>query len=170
MDHRQWSMVYRPRSMVQSKIIRGVAVLDLQLALQLKEAGLLWRPAKRDNFTLPGSDLAGEVFTITDRTTLVERFSGEWTVTFHGAMEWALDSVLLSDVVWLPSETQLREAIQLHLGGDKPMVTLKWSLEGYRCSIRHSGRQHSFSAATAEAAYGRALLFLLNQDRSEPST
>ncbi len=145
-------------------------MLDLQLALQLKQAGLPWHPVKRDNFTLPGSDLAGEVFTISDRTTLVERFSGEWTVTFHGAMEWALDSVLLSDVVWLPSETQLREAIQLRLGGDQPTLSLEWSLGGYRCTIRHFEQQHSFSAETAEAAYAQALLLLLNQNPSDSST
>jgi hypothetical protein len=138
-----------------------MAVLDLHLALQLKEAGLPWQPAKRDTFTLPGSDLSHEVFTITDRTTLVERFSGEWMITFHGTMEWALDSVLLADVVWLPSETQLREAIQLRLGGEQPLVALEWRLEGYRCRLVHLDQQYSFDGATAEEAYARALLFLL---------
>ncbi len=136
-------------------------MLDFQLALQLKEAGLRWQPAKRDNFTLPHSDLAHEIFTITDRTTLVERFSGEWVVTFHGTMEWALDSVLLADVVWLPSETQLREAIQLRLGGEQPMVALEWRVGGYRCTLVHFDQQHSFNGTTADEAYARALLFLL---------
>ncbi len=141
-----------------------MAVLDFQLALQLKEAGLPWQPSKRDNFTLPHSDLSHEIFTITDRTTLVERFSGEWTVTFHGTTEWALDLVLLSDLVWLPSETQLREAIQLRLSGEQPMVTLEWRLEGYRCKLVHFDQQYSFDGVTAEEAYAHALLFLLRMN------
>ncbi len=140
-------------------------MLDLQLAQQLKAVGLPWRPAKRDNFALPGSDLAREVFTITDQTTLVEQFSGEWSVTFHGTMEWALDSVLLADVVWLPSEAQLREEIQLRLGGEQPSLQLQWHLSGYRCALRHFDQQHSFEAATAEEAYACALLFLLETNK-----
>jgi hypothetical protein len=140
-------------------------VLDLQLALQLKTAGLPWRPAKRDNFMIPGGDLVREIFTITDRTTLVEQFSGEWSVTFHGTMEWALDSVLLADVVWLPSETQLREEIQLRLGGDQPKVELQWTLAGYRCTLVHLEQQHLFEGTSAEDAYARALLFLLQEEQ-----
>lgn len=142
-------------------------MLTVELALQLKQAGLEWQPAERDHFVLPESDLAQDVFTVSDRTTLVQQISGQWTVTFHGVVEWALDSVLLSDVVWLPTETQLREAIQLRLGGEQPCVTLRWQMEGYRCSIRHFAQTHDFAADIADEAYVQALLFLLRARPSE---
>src|SRR3712207_113112 len=131
-------------------------MLDLDLALQLKNAGLQWHPAERDQFVLPDSDLVHEIFTVSDRTTLVQQINGEWTVTFHGVVEWALDSVLLSDVVWVPTETQRREAIQLRLGGEQPSVTLEWQLAGYRCALQHFDQQHSFRSQTAEEAYAQA--------------
>ncbi len=140
-------------------------MIDVRLALQLRDAGLQWRPARRDNFTLPNSDLAHEVFTLNDVTILVEKIKGEMTVTFHGSAEWALDDVRLADVVWLPTETQLREEIQLRLGGEAPSLSLHWDLNGYRCTIRHLEQEHTFQEATGEHAYAMALLFLLQRER-----
>ncbi len=134
-------------------------MLDLNLALQLKAAGLQWTPAERDLFMLPDSELG--VFTVSDRTTLIQQINGQAMVTFHGVVEWALDSVLLTDVVWLPTETQLREAIQLRLGGEQPSLTLQWQLDGYRCTLHHLDKQHMFDNSQAEAAYADALLFVL---------
>jgi hypothetical protein len=128
-------------------------MIDVRLALQLRDAGLQWRPARRDNFTLPNSDLAHEVFTLNDVTILVEKIKGEMTVTFH------------ADVVWLPTETQLREEIQLRLGGESPALSLQWDLNGYRCTIRHLEQEHTFQEATGEHAYAMALLFLLQRER-----
>jgi hypothetical protein len=142
-------------------------MLNLQLALKLKDAGLTWHPAEHDQFILPDSDLTHEIFTVSDRTTLVQQINGRWTVTFHGVVEWALDSVLLSDVVWLPTETQLREAIQLRLGGEQPSVMLQWQLAGYRCALHHFDQQCSFEGRTAEEAYTHALLFLLQGSREQ---
>lgn len=142
-------------------------MLDLDLAQQLKAAGLEWHPTERDLFVLPDSELAGEPFLVSDRTTLVQQINGQWTITFHGVVEWALDSVLLSDVIWLPTETQLREAIQLRLGGEQPSVTLEWQLSGYRCTLRHFDQQRSFEAASATEAYAGALLFLLRSNKGE---
>ncbi|HEX6287962.1 MAG TPA: hypothetical protein VFZ66_02175 [Herpetosiphonaceae bacterium] len=140
-------------------------MIDPQLALQLKEAGLDWHPAKRDNFMVPGGELADEVFTLNDLTILVQPVNGEYTVMFHGTAEWALDNVLLADVIWLPSEEQLREAIQLRLGGDNPMVMLMWNPVGYRCTISHLDQEYAFDGATAEHAYAYALLFLLRREQ-----
>lgn len=134
-------------------------MLDLNLALQLKAAGLQWTPAERDLFMLPDSELG--VFTVSDRTTLIQQINGQWMITFHGVVEWALDSVLLSDVVWMPTETQLREAIQLRLGGEQPSLMLQWQLDGYRCTLHHLDKQHTFRNPQAEAAYADALLFVL---------
>lgn len=137
-------------------------MLHVDLALQLKQAGLQWQPAERDVFILPGSELG--VFIVSDRTTLIQQINGQWMVTFHGVVEWALDSVLLADVLWLPTETQLREAIQLRLGGAHPQVTLQWSDDGYHCALQHLSNEHTFSQPTAEDTYAHALLFLLHNE------
>lgn len=140
-------------------------MIDPKLALQLKESGLEWQPAKRDNFMIPDGELADEVFTLNDLTILVQPVNGEYTVMFHGSAEWALDNVLLADVIWLPSETQLREAIQVRLGGERPAMTLLWDTTGYRCVVRHSDQEQLFEGMTAEQAYAYALLFLLRGER-----
>ncbi len=140
-------------------------MIDPGLALQLREAGLEWLPANRDNFMIPGGELAAEVFSLNDQTILVQNLKGETTVTFHGSAEWALDDVLLADVVWLPTETQLREAVQQRLVGDDPSLTLQWGAGGYRCILNHYDQQHEFTAAAAEDAYGAALLFLLRREQ-----
>lgn len=140
-------------------------MLDVRLAMQLKDAGLVWRPALRDHFTLPNSDLANQVFTLTDMTILIEKIKGQASITFHGSAEWALDDVLLADVLWLPTETQLREEIQVRLGGEAPWLRLEWSLAGYRCTIHHLGQEHSFEEAGAEQAYAMALLYLLRREQ-----
>ena len=140
-------------------------MIDPKLALQLKDNGLEWQPAKRDHFMIPGGELADEVFTLNDLTILVQPVNGEYTVMFHGSAEWALDNVLLADVIWLPSETQLREAIQARLGGKTPAVTLVWNAAGYRCVARHADQEQVFEGATAEQVYGYALLFLLRSEQ-----
>lgn len=140
-------------------------MLDPQLALQLKDAGLEWQPMKRDNFVIPGGELADDIFTLNELTILIQPVNGEYTVMFHGSAEWALDDVLLADVVWLPSEAQLREAIELRLHGTSPELMLIWSPLGYRCAINHLNEEHAFEGATAEQSYANALLFLLQRAR-----
>jgi hypothetical protein len=140
-------------------------MIDPKLALQLKENGLEWQPAKRDNFMIPDGELADEVFTLNDQTILVQPVNGEYTVMFHGSAEWALDNVLLADVIWLPSETQLREAIQARLDGENSAVTLLWNSTDYRCMLRHADQEQVFEGATAEYVYAHALLFLLRGER-----
>jgi hypothetical protein len=140
-------------------------MIDPRVALQLKQAGLEWRPTKRDNFMIPNTELAQEIFTLNDQTILIQNVKGQMTVMFHGSMEWALDDVLLADVLWLPSETQLREEVQLRLGGESPMLALQWTVDGYRCTLSHLNKEHSFEEASAEHAYALALLFLLQREQ-----
>src|SRR5690348_3681442 len=86
----------------------GAAMLDTELARRLKQAGLAWQPAERDCFAIPDRHLDGQVFVVNRLTTLIQQYSGQLTITFHGSSEWALDDVVLAEVIWLPSETQLR--------------------------------------------------------------
>jgi hypothetical protein len=140
-------------------------MIDPATARQLKEAGLEWQPAMRDHFMVPDSDLAKEIFTINDQSIVVQNVNGEFMIMFHGAAEWALDQVLVADLVWLPSEAQLREAIQQRLIGDGRGMALEWTPDGYRCTIQHLDQHQSFDAASAEDAYAAALLVLLNHER-----
>jgi len=138
-------------------------MISPQLALELRDAGLVWQPAKHDLFMIPNTGLADQVFTLNDQTILVMKLHGEYAITFHGSTEWALDHVMLHDVIWLPSEAQLRESIQLRLGGEQPSVTLRWDANGYRCVVIDFEVEHSFSGDSAAEVYGRALLHILGR-------
>jgi hypothetical protein len=136
-----------------------------QLALQLKQAGLPWRPSMRDTFALLGTGMDEQIFAISDSAVLIQLLHGQPVVTFHGSVEWALDSVQLADALWLPSETQVRQELERRLderGGSGP--SLQREAGGYACGMEIEGPQR-FSAASASDAYAHALLFLLGHER-----
>jgi hypothetical protein len=139
---------------------RGAALIDIELARRLKRAGLPWSPAERDCFLVPDRGLDDQVFVVNRLTTLIQNYKGQPTVTFHGTSEWALDDVLLAEVVWLPSEGQLREAIAERIGPDAPL-RLDRTSRGYRCQIADTAQMREFEAMRAEDAYALALLALL---------
>jgi hypothetical protein len=137
-------------------------VLSLTLAKKLKAAGLPWTPAKNDFFAIPDRDLDDVVFVISDMTVFVENVKGELAVHFHGAVEWALDYILVAELVWLPTEAQLRERLEQHLLGEpEPALKLVSTADGYCCEIQFRGEILTFEAFGASEAYGMALLHLL---------
>lgn len=139
-------------------------MLSLTLAQQLKTAGLVWTPTQNDFFVIPDRGLDETIYVISDMTVLVEVLQGELAVTFHGAVEWALDHVLIADLVWLPTETQLREQLEQRLLGEAdPVLILTSTADGYRCDIQFRGEQWRFEAFGANEAYALALLHLLRQ-------
>lgn len=140
-------------------------MIDPNVALQLKQAGLEWQPARHDQFTIPGGELANDTFALNDQTILIQSLKGQTSVTFHGAAEWALDDVLLADVVWLPTETQLREAVQQRIDGEDASLTLRWSANEYRCVLIRQGETQTWTGSTAEQVYAQALLFLLRREQ-----
>jgi hypothetical protein len=137
-----------------------MAMIAIELARRLKRAGLGWQPAERDCFLIPDRGLDDQIFVINRLTTLIQSYKGQPTVTFHGTSEWALDDVLLTEVIWLPSESQLREALADRIGPDAPL-RLDRSASGYRCLIADADQMREFDAAGAEDAYALALLALL---------
>jgi hypothetical protein len=138
-------------------------VLSLTLARRLKKAGLTWTPAKNDFFAVPDRGLDDVIFVISDMTVLVEKLWGQLAVTFHGAVEWALDHILIAELVWLPTETQLREALEQRLVGEpQPALTLISTPDGYRCEIKFRGQTITFEGFGVSEVYGTALLHLLN--------
>ena len=84
-------------------------MIDADLAARLRTAGLPWRPASGDRFTIPSGDFQGEVFVVAEMTIDVQDVPGGSSVfKFNGTTEWALDSVDAARVLWLPREDQLR--------------------------------------------------------------
>ncbi|MDX1614173.1 MAG: hypothetical protein R3300_07665 [Candidatus Promineifilaceae bacterium] len=143
-------------------------MLSLALASELKEAGLVWRPALHDFFAIPSSDLEERVFVVADMTIDVQKLFGRDMITFNGAVEWSLDYIMIADVVWMPTEAQLRELLQDRLLAEsQPAVALVGYLDGYQCQIQTADGPRTFEALTAADAYGAALLFLLDGSAPE---
>jgi len=137
-------------------------MIDLQLALRLKRAGLTWRPALLDCFGLPDRQMDDKVFVISDMLATVEMLQGVQVVSFQGASEWALDSLVTTEAVWIPSEEQLRLALEAALiGAGRPELRLTAGLGGYTCELTYQGQALRFEAGTAPEAYAAALLHIL---------
>lgn len=142
-------------------------MLSVSTAQKLKEAGLTWQPNLHDFFTIPDSDLAERVFVLSDVFAYMSILQGLPAVTFHGSMEWALDYIWESEVVWLPTEAQLREAIEKRLLTDpQASVSLQSTRDGYLCQLTlpDSETAHRFEAFGAAEAYALALIYLLQAD------
>ena len=86
-------------------------MISLSLARKLKQAGLLWQASVNDFFAIPDRGMDDRVFVIADLLANLDIFRGWPVVTFHGTAEWALDYILTAEVIWLPTESQLRQAL-----------------------------------------------------------
>jgi hypothetical protein len=130
-------------------------VIDVQLAQQLKEAGLVWKPAAGDRFAIPDRDLDEEVFVLSNMTIEVYQVPEGRVIGFNGTTEWALDDVEIEEALWLPREDQMREL----LGGT--FRALRATDAEFDVQTVLLGEERSFTASTAEQAYAAALLHLL---------
>ena len=130
-------------------------VLPVPLALRLRDAGLRWKPAPGDRFAIPDRDLDDEVFVLSNMVIAVHELPDGPMIGFNGTTEWAMDDLEQSEAIWLPREDQLREL----LGGTFHM--LERTGMGHRVEITVGGRRRAFEAASAEEAYGAALLDLI---------
>jgi len=138
-------------------------MISLTLAEQLKAEGLKWTPAKNDFFAIPDRGFDDTIFVISDMTVMVEELRGQLAVHFHGAVEWALDYILVSELVWLPTETQLRELLEQRLVGEpEPALKLVSTSDGYHCEIHFRGQTLEFEAFGVSETYGMALLHILD--------
>ncbi|MFG1602902.1 pilus assembly protein CpaE [Actinoplanes sp. NPDC049265] len=127
-------------------------MIGVQMAQQLKDAGLTWKPAPGDRFTIPDRDLDDEVFVLSNMTIEVYQVPEGRVIGFNGTTEWALDDVEIEETLWLPREDQLREL----LGGT--FRSLHRTDDGY--SVETTA---VFAAPTTEEAYAAALLALLGE-------
>jgi hypothetical protein len=131
-------------------------VIGVQLARQLKQAGLVWKPGTGDRFAIPDRDLDDEEFVLSTMTIEVHTMPEGQVIGFNGTTEWALDDVEFDETVWLPREDQLREL----LGGT--FRALRRLPSGYAVQAELLGEERTFEGETAEEAYAAALLHLLD--------
>lgn len=87
-------------------------MISTELALALKEAGLIWHPQSGDRFQLDEPEFEADVFTVSEMTIEPREYPTGRILAFNGTTEWALDSVALEDALWLPHEHQLRELLR----------------------------------------------------------
>jgi hypothetical protein len=132
------------------------ALVSTPLARDLKRAGLEWEPAPGDRFHIPDRGLDDHTFAISEMVVEMRRgVGGELELAFNGTVEWALDAIVKTEVVWLPNEGQLRAALGEHF------VALYADEAAYGCVARIDGTPVTFTAPTAAEAYGLAVLAML---------
>jgi hypothetical protein len=138
-------------------------MISTETAEKLRDAGLPWEPANGDRFAVPERGLDDQVFLINDIAAIVESIKGMPAVTFHGTPEWALDYLWLGETIWLPSEEQVRTALEQHLmeSGDAS-YDLHYAESEYVCRFEWRGEELTFRALDAAEAYAAALLFILS--------
>ena len=130
-------------------------VIPVELAVRLRDAGLVWKPSPGDRFAIPDRDLDDEVFVLSDMTIQVHELPEGPVLGFNGTTEWALDDVEQDEAIWLPREDQLREL----LGGT--FHGLDRSPDGYRVRFTLPDGPAEAVADDPEQAYAEALLRLI---------
>ncbi len=131
-------------------------MITLELATRLRRAGLSWTPSSGDRFVVPDREMDDDVFVVSEMVVEVHELPTGRLLGFNGTTEWALDSIMARDVVWLPREDQLREL----LGG--AFVALEAPPGGFVVTIDRDGRQERHIDIDAECAYARAVLATLD--------
>jgi hypothetical protein len=128
------------------------AVIRVDLAIELRDAGMTWEPATGDHFAIPDRDLDDQTFVLSDMIVGVHELPKGTVIGFNGTTEWALDDIERDEAIWLPREDQLRAML-----GDA-FRRLEHDGDGYRVTVRG---QPDAVAETPEDAYGNALLLRL---------
>lgn len=129
-------------------------MITTELASRLRTAGVAWTPANGDRFVIPDRELDDQVFVISDMVIESHDVPGGRVIRFNGTTEWALDSIPVELVLWLPREDQLRHLlagrfVRLEAVGEGLVVVLA------------DGSRHADT--DAERAYARAVLHALSR-------
>jgi hypothetical protein len=150
-------------------------MINIELARKLKQNGLQWKPALHDFFAIPDRGMDQRIFVISDMLTNIEKLLGSQVVAFQGASEWALDYLVTSEAVWMPSEEQLRQNILEKLNaGEETVLGLDCTPARCTCRLYYKGQKLEFQGENAGQSYGLALLHILEalppeqQERDEP--
>jgi hypothetical protein len=129
-------------------------MISVALALQLHDAGLRWEPRSGDRFVIRARNMDDEIFVVSDMTIEVQDYASGRMFKFNGTTEWALDSLDQDDVLWLPGEDQLREA----LGGTFRRLERETDAHHVHAATANGPETQVFSHPDAAEAYGLALL------------
>jgi len=132
-------------------------VISVDLARALRTAGLPWDPATGDWFVVDAEELLDDRLVLSTLTVDVHRYATGTVLGFNGTTEWALDSVAVSDTLWLPTEDQLRDRL------GEAFTRLDRPAGSWRVELSVEGSAISFVSPGAADAYGRALLHLLTR-------
>ncbi|PZF57879.1 pilus assembly protein CpaE [Curtobacterium sp. MCSS17_008] len=124
-------------------------MITVDTAKALRDAGLRWHPATGDRFVIDKPGVDDDVYTVSEMTVERHDHPTGTVLGFNGTTEWALDSVSVSESLWLPREDQLRELL------GPAFVSLT---AGFTVTATISGERHAFDRADAAEAYGAALL------------
>jgi hypothetical protein len=126
---------------------------------------LTWTPANGDQFYIPQPEIAESVFTVSDMVVELVVRDGESRFHFNGTVEWALDSVESTEVVWLPREEQLRSQLGPHF------LSLDSGPDGFVVTLSGPGRAfHTEPQPEASDAYAAALLYAVRQTSVETAS
>jgi hypothetical protein len=87
-------------------------MISTEMAVALRDAGLVWHPRSGDRFQLDEPEFEADVFTVSEMTIEPREYPTGRILAFNGTTEWALDSVAQEDALWLPREDQLREMLR----------------------------------------------------------
>ena len=132
-------------------------MISTDLAISLRDAGLVWHPQSGDRFQLDEPEFEADVFTVSDMTIEPRDYPTGRILSFNGTTEWALDSVALEDALWLPSEAQLRELLR------GAFQSLRRLADTHEVEIVLGGESLVFEHPEPADAYALALLELLRR-------
>ena len=132
-------------------------MISTDLALALRDAGLVWHPASGDRFQLDEPEFEADVYTVSEMTIEPRSYPTGVILAFNRTTEWALDSVALEDALWLPREDQLRELLRATF---RSLTRLE---DAYRVDAVIQGEPLSFEHPEPADAYALALLALVRR-------
>ncbi len=132
-------------------------IVSIELARELRAAGLVWVPARGDHFVVPDRNMDDDVFVLSDMTIEVHDFASGPVIGFNGTTEWALDSLEQQAALWLPTEGQLRTL----LGATLRRLERTDAAYVVTVDVDTAGTHGTTEAPTAPNAYARALLDLV---------
>ncbi|MDZ8172006.1 pilus assembly protein CpaE [Microbacterium xanthum] len=132
-------------------------MISTEMAVALREAGLVWRPESGDRFQLDEPEFEADVFTVSEMTVEPREYPTGRILAFNGTTEWALDSVALEDALWLPHEAQLREMLR------GTFRSLRRLADTHEVAIRVAQEDLVFEHPEPCDAYALAVLELLRR-------
>jgi hypothetical protein len=105
---------------------------------------------------------------MSDMMTSPTTLKGWPAITFHGTSEWAMDYIFMEEVVWMPTEEQLRQELVFLLDQSEGKTELMLKLEEngrYTLHITRHTIPLTFTAPTAGETYAHALLHILKNHK-----